>query len=163
MLIERELERKVGAAFAEVLPKGTRIALSRAVEDEGEIARGDPGADCLCAVAASFRSHAAFSLPMLSVPVAVTVATPVERDPTGAAHESAVEAVAALLSRWHYQGAEMSEALSTGGFSAAELKISGGTGRTLDRERGIRTDTATFDVTGSEIFTDKSENDKEND
>lgn len=152
-MIEAEIEERLRAAFAAALPDGASIVCSRAVADEGEVATdGGDDAACVVSVAAAFRAHDDFSLPMLSVTVSVAVATRIERDPTAALHEATADALAALLSRWHFKPDEMDAALSTAHFAAGALKMAGGTARELDRDSGIRRETVSFQIMGSEIF-----------
>lgn len=160
-MIESEFEERLREAFAAALPDGASIVCSRSVADEGEVATdGGDDAACVVSVAAAFRAHDDFSLPMLSVTASVTVATRIERDPTAALHEASAAAVAALLSRWHFRPAEMTAALSSAHFAAGALKISGGTARELDRDSGVRRETVTVQVMGSEIFTTETETEK---
>lgn len=152
-MIEAAIEESLRTAFAAALPDGAAVVCSRAVADEGAGADEADDAPCVVAVAAAFRAHDDFSLPMLSVPVSVTVATRIERDPTAALHAKAAEAVASLLARWHFRPGEMTAALASDAFAPGALKMTGGTGRELDREAGVRRETANFQVMGSENFT----------
>ncbi len=157
-MIETEIEERLREAFAAALPDGASVVCSRSVADDGSVATdGNDDAACVVSVAAAFRSHDDFSLPMLSVTVSVAVATRVERDPTAAMHDGAAAAVAALLSRWHFKPDEMTDALSSAHFAAGALKTNGGGARELDRETGVRRETMAFQVMGSEIFTTETE------
>lgn len=157
-MIESEIEGRLREAFAAALPDGASVVCSRSVADEGSVATdGADDAPCVVSIAAAFRAHDDFSLPMLSVTVSVAVATRVERDPTAALHEAAAAAVSALLSRWHFKPDEMADALSSERFAAGALKTNGGGGRELDRESGVRRETMAFQVMGSETFTTETE------
>lgn len=161
-MIESEIEERLRAAFAAALPDGASLVCSRSVADEGEVATdGEDDAACVVSVAAAFRAHDDFSLPMLSVTVSATVATRIERDPSAALHEAAAAALAALLSRWHFRPDEMTDALTTAHFAAGALKMTGGSARELDRDGGIRRETVSFQVMGSEIFTETTETETE--
>lgn len=158
MTIESLIEESLKVAFAGVLPDGAAVVCSRRVADEGEVASaGDDDKPCVVGIAAAYRSHDDFSLPMISVAVSVSVASRIERDPTADIHERAAASVASLLSRWHFRPQEMTASLSSELFAAGALKMTGGTARTLDRENGVRRETISFTVMGSENFTQQEQ------
>ena len=75
-----------------------------------------------------------------------------ELDPTSEYHDSVVERIVTLLSRWHKYGQEMSDALTTEQFLAGELRMDGGTNRTYDTMNSTWSETLTFTIRGSEKF-----------
>lgn len=147
MIIETELENALAAAFAPLLPADAALVRSRAAETEAD------ASSCVVAVATGFRSHEAFSLPMISVAVNLTVATRIDRDPDGDTHEKVVEALSAKLERWHFKPNEFAAALALSRFEPGELRLTGGSGRVLSRESAVWTETLSFQIVGSEVFT----------
>ena len=106
----------------------------------------------IVAVASAFRNHDAFSLSLVNVPVAISVATRVEGDAQSQEHNATVEKVVDLLVGWHKDGEAMEEALSNRKFLAGELRMDGGTTQTYDREHMCWTDTININIRGAEKF-----------
>ena len=105
------------------------------------------------AVACGFRTHDAFSLSPISIPVTITVMTRTELDPSSKVHDQVVEEIADHLSRWHRFGEEMTSALTSDRFFAGELRMDGGSGRTYSSATQTWNETISFTVRGSEKFT----------
>ena len=108
------------------------------------------------AVACGFRQNDAFSLSPISMPMSITIMTRSELDPTSEYHDTVVESIADLLSRWHKYGDEMTDALTTEKFLAGELRMDGGTNRVYDTTNSTWSETLTFTIRGSEKFLDYS-------
>lgn len=106
----------------------------------------------IVAVASAFRNHDAFSLSLVNVPVAISVATRVEGDAQSQEHNEVVEKIVDVLVNWHKDGEAMEEALSNEKFLAGELRMDGGTTQTYDREHMCWTDAININIRGAEKF-----------
>jgi len=151
MLMERELEKKITdvlkgmSALADAEVVGSRQpAESGLVKGENETERKS-----VVAVAVGYRKHDAFTLSPVSVPVTVAITTRVEMDATGLAHEELLEAISDKVSEWHLDANAMSDALTTNGFYAGELRCDGGSGRQYDSTRAAWVETIEFTIRGA--------------
>lgn len=107
--------------------------------------------ESVVAVAASFRQNDAFSLPMITVPVTVSVVTRVEKDPDKTRHNAVVEKLMDVLSLWHQKPDEFGQKFTTDKFLAGELTLTGGAYQ-LDQNQKIWASTITTSIRGSEKF-----------
>lgn len=150
MLIEKELELKLSGEFS-LMPElsSCQIVGSRLGHEE-------TGATSVVAIAAGMRSHDAFSLPMITMPVTVSIVTRAELDSSAEQHEKAVEAVVGKLETWHKDGAAMSEALDSDAFSAGELKLDGGPSLVFDKDGAVFQDSIGFSIRGTERFNNRT-------
>ncbi len=156
MLIEKELESKVVDALSALDAVGDMEVIGSRQEASTGVVKGenDTSKSGVLAVAVGFRTHDAFSLTPISVPVSIVISTRAEMDATGAAHERVLEAVADLLSDWHRDGHAMTEALTCGRFFAGELRMDGGSGKQFDPNRSAWVETVNFTVRGAERFSE---------
>ena len=148
MIIEAMLEQSIIDALqeelwnADVQIVGSRLGTK--IEDADK--------KTIVAVASGFRAHDAFSLTLINVPVAISIATRVEGDAQSQEHNATVEKIVDLLVGWHKDGQAMSDALTSWKFLAGELRMDGGTTQTFDRERMIWTDIVNITIRGAERF-----------
>ena len=133
MLIERQLENDFIAELKS-MPElsASQVVGSREVASAGDTKSEEDTKATIVAVACGFRQNDAFSLSPITVSMSITVMTRTELDPTSEGHDTVIEAIADLLSRWHKDGNAMSEALTNEKFLAGELRMDGGTARTYD-------------------------------
>ena len=153
MIIERQLENAFMSTLS-AMPdlSAAQIVGSRTIAAAGQTKSEDSTAPTIVAVACGFRQNDAFSLSPISMPMSITIMTRSELDPTSEYHDTVVESIADLLSRWHKYGEEMSEALTTEKFLAGELRMDGGTNRVYDTTNSTWSETLTFTIRGSEKF-----------
>lgn len=128
MIIEALLEQSIIDALQSELGDDVQLVGSR-LQTKVE----DADKKTIVAVASAFRNHDAFSLSLVNVPVAISVATRVEGDAQSQEHNATVEKIVDLLVNWHKDGEAMEEALSNEKFLAGELRMGGGTTQTFDR------------------------------
>lgn len=145
MIIEALLEQSIIDALQSELGDDVQLVGSR-LETKNE----DADKKTIVAVASAFRNHDAFSLSLINVPVALSIATRVEGDAQSQEHNGTVEKIVDLLVNWHKNGAVMEEALSNEKFLAGELRMDGGTTQTYDREHMCWTDAININIRGSE-------------
>ena len=152
MILEAELENKLSAEICQLdALSAYQTATSRSVPEDGAL-KDEEDKTGVIAIAAGFRSNDAFSLPMITVPVTFQICTRLEADPTGKVHENAVEQIANLLSYWHKYPTQMQAHLEGTKYSAGELTMNGGSGRTCDKTNKIWSEDITFSIRGSEKF-----------
>ena len=147
MIIEALLEQSIIDALQSELGDDVQLVGSRLqtkVEDSDK--------KTIVAVASAFRNHDAFSLSLINVPVAISVATRVEGDAQSQEHNETVEKIVDILVGWHKDGEAMEEALSNRKFLAGELRMDGGTTQTYDREHMCWTDAININIRGAEKF-----------
>lgn len=147
MIIEALLEQSIIDALQSELGDDVQLVGSRLqtkVEDSDK--------KTIVAVASAFRNHDAFSLSLVNVPVAISIATRVEGDTQSQEHNSTVEKIVDILVGWHKDGEAMEEALSNRKFLAGELRMDGGTTQTYDREHMCWTDAININIRGAEKF-----------
>lgn len=147
MIIEALLEQSIIDALQSELGDDVQLVGSRLqtkVEDSDK--------KTIVAVASAFRNHDAFSLSLINVPVAISVATRVEGDAQSQEHNTTVEKIVDVLVNWHKDGEAMEEALSNRKFLAGELRMDGGTTQTYDREHMCWTDAININIRGAEKF-----------
>ena len=147
MIIEALLEQSIIDALQSELGDDVQLVGSRLqtkVEDSDK--------KTIVAVASAFRNHDAFSLSLINVPVAISVATRVEGDAQSQEHNATVEKIVDILVGWHKDGEAMEEALSNRKFLAGELRMDGGTTQTYDREHMCWTDAININIRGAEKF-----------
>lgn len=145
MIIEALLEQSIIDALQSELGDDVQIVGSR-LDTKVE----DADKKTIVAVASAFRNHDAFSLSLINVPVAISVATRVEGDAQSQEHNTTVEKIIDVLVNWHKDGEAMEEALSNRKFLAGELRMDGGTTQTFDRDRMIWTDAININIRGAE-------------
>ena len=153
MLIERQLEND----FIAELKSMPELSASQVVGSREVAAAGDTKSEevtkaTIVAVACGFRQNDAFSLTPITMSMSITVMTRTELDPTSEGHDTVIEAIADLLSRWHKDGNAMSEALTSDKFLAGELRMDGGTARTYDSMTQTWSETISFSIRGAEKF-----------
>jgi len=152
MLIEQTLEATIATKLAELTAlAGADIIASRSPAAAGFV-KGETDADAkqVVAVALGLRQHDDFTLPTVNITGSVAVSTRAELCPTGAEHETAVEAVADLFSAWHQNGATFSTDISVDDrFFAAELRMDGGSGKAFDDQRSVWTESISFTIRGT--------------
>lgn len=151
MIIEALLEQSIIDALQSELGNDVQLVGSRR-----ETKVEDADKKTIVAVASGFRNHDAFSLSLINVPVAISVATRVEGDAQSQEHNEVVEKIVDILVDWHKYGEAMSDALTNEKFLAGELRMDGGTTQTFDREMMIWTDTININIRGSEKLKDKA-------
>ena len=149
MIIEALLEQSIIEALRSELGNDVQLVGSR-LQTKVE----DADKKTIVAVASAFRNHDAFSLSLVNVPVAISVATRVEGDAQSQEHNVAVEKIVDMLVNWHKHGDIMESALSNEKFLAGELRMDGGTTQTYDREHMCWTDTININIRGAEKFAD---------
>lgn len=149
MIIEALLEQSIIEALRSELGNDVQLIGSRLMDTTE-----DADKKTIVAVASAFRNHDAFSLSLINVPIAISIATRVEGDAQSSEHNATVEKIVDLLVNWHKNGAVMEEALSNEKFLAGELRMDGGTTQTFDRERMIWTDAININIRGAEKFAD---------
>ena len=133
MIIERQLENTFMSTLSAMSDlSAAQIVGSRTIAASGHTKSEDSTAPTIVAVACGFRQNDAFSLTPITMSMSITVMTRTELDPTSEGHDTVIEAIADLLSRWHKDGNAMSEALTSEKFLAGELRMDGGTARTYD-------------------------------
>ena len=153
MIIERQLENAFMSTLSAMSDlSAAQIVGSRTIAAAGQTKSEDSTAPTVVAVACGFRQNDAFSLSPISMPMSITIMTRSELDPTSEYHDTVVESIAALLSRWHKYGDEMTDALTTEKFLAGELRMDGGTNRVYDTTNSTWSETLTFTIRGSEKF-----------
>lgn len=147
MIIEALIEQSIIDALHSELGDDVQLVGSR-LETKVE----DADKKTIVAIASGFRNHDAFSLSLINVPVAISVATRVEGDAQSQEHNETVEKIVDLLVNWHKDGEAMGEALSNRKFLAGELRMDGGTTQTYDREHMCWTDAININIRGAEKF-----------
>lgn len=151
MLIEKELEQAlIGELSAQL--SAVQFVGSRSVAEEGQVLTEREDVDSVIAIGTGYRTHEAFSLPMIDIKVTISVCTRVEQDPTGQKHEQIIEKLSDILSLWHFNGFLMEQKLSGSQFVAGELRMTGGTGRTQDKVNSIWSESLTFEIRGTQKF-----------
>ena len=147
MIIEALIEQSIIDALQSEFGDDVQLVGSR-LETKIE----DADKKTIIAVASGFRTHDAFSLSLVNVPVAISIATRVEGDAQSQEHNATVEKIVDILVDWHKHGDIMESALSNEKFLAGELRMDGGTTQTFDRDRMIWTDAININIRGSEKF-----------
>ena len=147
MIIEALLEHSIIEALRSELGDDVQLVGSR-LQTKIE----DADKKTIIAVASGFRTHDAFSLSLVNVPVVISIATRVEGDAQSQEHNATVEKIVDILVGWHKEGEAMEEALSNEKFLAGELRMDGGTTQTYDREHMCWTDTININIRGAEKF-----------
>ena len=147
MIIEALLEHSIIEALRSELGDDVQLVGSR-LQTKIE----DADKKTIVAIASGFRNHDAFSLSLINVPVAISVATRVEGDAQSQEHNATVEKIVDILVGWHKDGEAMEEALSNRKFLAGELRMEGGTTQTYDREHMCWTDAININIRGAEKF-----------
>lgn len=147
MIIEALIEQSIIDALHSELGDDVQLVGSR-LQTKVE----DADKKTIVAVASAFRNHDAFSLSLINVPVAISVATRVEGDAQSQEHNATVEKIVDMLVNWHKHGDIMESALSNEKFLAGELRMDGGTTQTFDRDRMIWTDAININIRGAEKF-----------
>lgn len=143
MLIEKNIEQLVAAAIKAANPA---FGVGCARNTDG--AEDFEDASVIVVVSVGLRSHNEFSLPTIEVRGEISVSTRVELDPNGGKHEEAVEAIVGILDGWHFNGEAFSTAISTDDFYATELRLSGGTGKAYDEDKGAWIESFDFTIIG---------------
>ena len=155
MILEQALEKKILDVFrADTDAANVPAAFvgSRTPEDAALI-KADP-ADIgtpLVALAVGFRASDAFTLSPITINASVAIVTPVEADPTGAAHEATLEVIAERLADWHLDGTAMASALTVPHFSPGELKLDGSSGKLFSQDRRAWLETISFQIRGAYV------------
>ena len=147
MILEAYIEQSIIEALRGVLGDDVQLIGSRLMEKIE-----DADKKTIVAVASGFRAHDAFSLSLVNVPVAISIATRVEGDAQSQEHNATVEKIVDILVDWHKHGDIMGSALSNEKFLAGELRMDGGTTQTFDRDRLIWTDSININIRGAEKF-----------
>ena len=147
MILEAYIEQSIIEALRGVLGDDVQLIGSRLMDNIE-----DAGKKTIVAVASGFRAHDAFSLSLVNVPVAISIATRVEGDAQSQEHNATVEKIVDVLVDWHKRGDIMESALSNEKFLAGELRMDGGTTQTFDRDRMIWTDAININIRGAEKF-----------
>ena len=155
MLIEKELEQKLVSLLSSQISR-VQFVGSRDIAEDGQVITENEDVDSVIAIGTGYRTHEAFSLPMIDVRVTIAVCTRVEQDPTGQKHEQIIEKLSDILSLWHFNGTLMEQHLSGSQFVAGELRITGGTGRTFDKTNSIWSESLTFEIRGSQKFNNQT-------
>lgn len=155
MILEQALEEKILSALksdANAASVSAAFVGSRAAEDAA-LLKADPTdiGSPLVALAVGFRASDAFTLSPITINASIAIVTPVEADPTGAAHEAVLEVVAERLAAWHLDGAAMSNALTVPHFSPGELKLDGSSGKSFAQDRRAWVETISFQIRGAYI------------
>lgn len=146
-MLEQSLVEALGTAIGD--SSGVQIVGSRL---ETKVEQGDKLT--VVAVASGFRTHDAFSLSLVNVPVAISIVSRVEGDATSEAHNQTVEKIVDVLVDWHKNGKKMEQVLSSRKFLAGELRMDGGTTQVLDKDRRLWRDVLNITLRGSERFYD---------
>ena len=102
MIIEALIEQSIIDALQSELGDDVQLVGSR-LQTKVE----DADKKTIVAVASAFRNHDAFSLSLVNVPVAISVATRVEGDAQSQEHNATVEKIVDLLVNWHKDGEAM--------------------------------------------------------
>lgn len=144
MLIEKRVEQLIAEAIKAAFPAfGVGCARNtNAVEAFVD-------STVIAVVSVGLRSHNEFSLPTVEVRGSVSVSTRAELDPTGEMHEEAVEGVIGIFDGWHFDAQGFSTAISTDEFFATELRLSGGSGKRYDEDKGAWIEDFEFTIIGS--------------
>lgn len=121
MLIEQEIEN----AFADEI-RGLQMENVGVMTSAGSQHVESAEPESVVAVAASFRQNDAFSLPMITVPVTISVVTRVEKDPGKTRHNAVVEKIMGVLSLWHQRPEVFGGKFTSEQFLAGELTLTGG-------------------------------------
>ena len=153
MIIERELENKLISELSALFEDDNiQFVGSRSVTEDGKLLTEKDNVKTIIAVGTGYRSHDAFSLPMIDIKVSLVICTRIELDPTATYHENLIEKLTDVLSYWHFKGVEMEYKLSTEKFVAGELRLTGGSGRITDKTNNVWSDTINFEIRGTQIF-----------
>lgn len=153
MTLEKQLEDNLLSAFATSELSSWQFVTSRQSE-QSDYYESDEALGVI-AVKVAYRQHDNFSLSPVSIPVTVSINTRIELDPDSTWHEQAVQAMTDVLADWHRYPTNMDEALNNSPWNlyyAGELRITGGTGRVLNKEMGVFTDDISFIIRGAERF-----------
>ncbi len=146
MLIENEIDQIFLSAFEDLSCDSTQfIAASGADHTE------DMDVDSVVVVATAMRSNDAFSLPMISVPVAISIVTRIERDKTREKHNALAEKIVNKLSYWHKFADEFGNTFTTESFLAGEIYLQGGTNQ-FDQSNRVWSTLVNCQIRGSEKF-----------
>lgn len=149
MMIERQIENDIATALA-ALPELADVQIVKSRSGD----KREQGAKTIVSVACGFRANDAFSLSPITLNVAIVAITRTEQDTDCEEQDKIAEAIADLLSRWHKDGEAMSDALTNAKFLAGELRMDGGSARTLDQNSNTWRDTFNFSIRGAERFPD---------
>ena len=149
MLIERQIEETIKAALAERL-EGCEVVGSWSPADSGMVkGEHDNAAKAVVSVYVQPRAHDAFSLPTVNVRGIIAIDARVEMCPTMAEVSEIYEQLLKLLDDWHYDGQVFSEAISTGEFFGAELRLDGGDRVSYDANRRCWVVQTSFTIRGT--------------
>ena len=146
MLIETEIDQIFLSAFEDLSCDSTQF-IAASGTDHTE----DTDVDSVVVVATAMRSHDAFSLPMINVPVAISIVTRIERDKTREKHNALTEKIVNKLSYWHKFADEFGNTFTTNSFLAGEIYLQGGASQ-LDPNSRVWTTVVNCQIRGSERF-----------
>lgn len=119
MIIEAVLENQIIGSLEDIEgAEDYQIIGSRTVPEDGDTKSEDNNSIGVIAVSVGYRSNDNFSLPMLSIPVTLSIYTRTEEDATGVKHETFVSSLASKLSFWHLHGDMMTAKFSSQKFLA---------------------------------------------
>ena len=154
MILEKELEDK----FISQLSTITELSSCQFVgsrqtgsnDEEGIVDKDD--VDTIIAIHTGYRQNDAFSLSPITVSMSMQITTRLERDKSGQKHEAVVEAISDKLSYWHKYSATFTDTFDLSKMFCGELRMNGGSGRSMDDTNGIWTESISFAVRGSERY-----------
>lgn len=152
MLIEQTLEATIATKLAALTALADAEVIASRSPSAAGFVKGETDTDAkqVIAVSLGLRQHDNFTLPTVNISGSVAISTRAELCPTGAEHETAVEAIAKLFSDWHRDGSSFSTDTSIANeFFSAELRMDGGSGKTFDDQRGIWTESISFTIRGT--------------
>lgn len=156
MQIEQKLESDIGNVFEQMFEhdNDVQILLSRSVSKKIE----NTDKSTIISIASNFRQNDAFSLSPITINVSIAILTRIENDPEGEKHSMIVDRISRTISRWHKFGNEMSAIFSTDDFFAGELRMDGGTPRTMDSITHTWSESIQISFRGSERFNNENIN-----
>jgi len=100
-------------------------------------------------VKVSPRSYGDYSLPIVTIPCAVSVSVRSDKDPRGLLLPSVADGISGLLAGWHETVCVGDTAFAVDGFAPAAVGEAGGDGPDYDREAGKWALTFNFNVIGT--------------